>query len=159
MVSDRNSPATFFFPIVCQIFQSEVTSSVYDFDFFEGNMSENLEALQLNHNFHLIDSALVNSSGCPSCVDSILVDSLALYCNTDLEQAQPEATFEQKVAVLVARDGVEKKRQMDQNPQGETYAKLLSLDERLRGLAKLLSEDDKLTKWKDSVNAAPNMWW
>ncbi|MCJ8279283.1 MAG: hypothetical protein MJK14_04940 [Rivularia sp. ALOHA_DT_140] len=76
-----------------------------------------------------------------------------------LEQAQAEATFEQKVGVLVARDGVEKKRQMDQNPQGETYAKLLSLDERLRGMAKLLSEDDKLTKWKDSVNAAPNMWW
>ena len=76
-----------------------------------------------------------------------------------LEQAQPEATFEQKVAVLVARDGVEKKRQMDQNPQGETYAKLLLLDERLRGQAKLLSEGDEITKWKDSVNAAPNMWW
>lgn len=76
-----------------------------------------------------------------------------------LESVQLEANFEQKVAALVARDGVEKKRMMDQNPQGETYAKLLSLDERLRGLAKILSEDDKLTKWKDSVNAAPNMWW
>jgi len=76
-----------------------------------------------------------------------------------LEQAQAEATFEQKVAVLVARDGVEKKRQMDQNPQGETYAKLLLLDKRLRGLAESLNEDDELTEWKDSVNAAPNMWW
>jgi len=48
---------------------------------------------------------------------------------------------------------------MDQNHQGESYAKLLTLDKRLRGLAKLLNEDDELTEWKDSVNAASNIWW
>ena len=76
-----------------------------------------------------------------------------------LEEALPEATFEQKVAVLVARDAVEKKRQMDQNPQGGSYAQLLSLDARLKLQAKVLSEDDQLAQWKDSLSAAPNLWW
>ncbi|BBD60226.1 TPR repeat-containing protein [Nostoc sp. HK-01] len=76
-----------------------------------------------------------------------------------LEESPIQATFDQKVAVLVARDGVEKKRQMDQNPTGITYARLLSLDERLKAQVKVLSEDDELAQWKDSLNAPPNMWW
>ncbi len=76
-----------------------------------------------------------------------------------LEDTVPNSTFAQKVAVLVARDGVEKKKQMDQNPLGATYARLLSLDERLKAQAKILSEDDELAQWKDSLNAPPNMWW
>lgn len=76
-----------------------------------------------------------------------------------LEERKSQPTFDQKVAVLVARDGVEKKRQMDQNPIGASYGRLLSLDERLKAQAKILSEDDELAQWKDSLNAAPNMWW
>ncbi|BAZ39006.1 tetratricopeptide TPR_2 [Calothrix sp. NIES-4101] len=76
-----------------------------------------------------------------------------------LEQESLRPTFEQKVAVLAARDGVEKKKQMDQNPTSISYARLLSLDERLKAQAKILSEDDELAQWKDSLNAAPNMWW
>ncbi|MGK7927874.1 MAG: hypothetical protein AB4290_21995, partial [Spirulina sp.] len=76
-----------------------------------------------------------------------------------LEGASPQPSFEQIVATLIARDGVEKKRQIDQAPAGETYAKLISLDERLKAQAESIVRDDKLEEWKTSVNALPAQWW
>ncbi|MBD2454089.1 hypothetical protein H6G80_08350 [Nostoc sp. FACHB-87] len=105
---------------------------------------------------------MVHTNGQPSVSAKSQLDiALDVYEEAliALEEAPLQATFDQKVTVLVARDGVEKKRQIDQNPTGSSYARLLSLDERLKAQAKVLSEDDELAQWKDSLNAPPNMWW
>lgn len=77
----------------------------------------------------------------------------------ELEKQSPQASFEQIIATLIARDGVEKKRQMDQVLAGETYSKLIALDKRLKAQTPFIAKDDRLEEWKVSVNPTPNQWW
>ncbi|WP_204102460.1 MULTISPECIES: hypothetical protein [Spirulina sp. CCY15215] len=92
---------------------------------------------------------------------AVIDDAIAAYetALVALENASPDPSFEQIVATLIARDGVEKKRQMDQAPAGETYAKLISLDERLKAQREHIVRDGNLEEWKTSVNALPAQWW
>ncbi|MEM9539593.1 MAG: tetratricopeptide repeat protein [Cyanobacteria bacterium P01_E01_bin.42] len=92
---------------------------------------------------------------------ALIDDAIAAYETAliALESASPDPAFEQIVAALIARDGVEKKRQIDQAPVGATYAKLIGLDERLKAQAPHITGDDKLEEWKASVNATPAQWW
>ncbi|MBP0020657.1 MAG: tetratricopeptide repeat protein [Cyanobacteria bacterium SBLK] len=92
---------------------------------------------------------------------ALIDDAIAAYetATIALESASPAPSFEQIVAALIARDSVEKKRQMDQAPAGATYAKLIGLDERLKAQAPYIVRDDKLEEWKASVNPTPAQWW
>lgn len=92
---------------------------------------------------------------------AVIDDAIAAYekALVALESASPDPSFEQIVAALIARDGVEKKRQMDQAPAGETYAKLIRLDDRLKEQRENILRDGNLEEWKTSVNALPAQWW
>ncbi len=90
-----------------------------------------------------------------------LDDAIEIYGKAilALEEAAPNPTFEQIVEALVARDSIEKKKQMDQNPVGGTYAKLIELDARLKAMAETIANDDRLEDWKASINPPPTSWW
>ncbi|MBP0020658.1 MAG: tetratricopeptide repeat protein [Cyanobacteria bacterium SBLK] len=92
---------------------------------------------------------------------ALIDDAIAAYETAliALENAAPTPSFEEIVAALIARDGVEKKRQIDQAPAGATYAKLIALDDRLKAQSEAILRDDKLEEWKASVNPTPAQWW
>ncbi|MEM9539594.1 MAG: hypothetical protein AAGA60_08785 [Cyanobacteria bacterium P01_E01_bin.42] len=92
---------------------------------------------------------------------ALIDDAIAAYETAliALENAAPTPSFEEIVAALIARDGVEKKRQIDQAPAGATYAKLIALDDRLKAQSEAILREDKLAEWKASVNPTPAQWW
>ncbi|MBP0020660.1 MAG: hypothetical protein J7647_24280 [Cyanobacteria bacterium SBLK] len=92
---------------------------------------------------------------------AVIDDAIAAYetALVALEEGAPEPADEQIIAALIARDGVEKKRQMDQAPAGATYAKLIGLDQRLKAQQENINRIGNLEEWKASVNPTPAQWW
>ncbi len=67
--------------------------------------------------------------------------------------------FEHIVEVLVARDGVEKKRVEDENPSGKSIAKLIELDRRLKAQRQAIATQPELSEWKQNLNIPSTNWW
>lgn len=76
-----------------------------------------------------------------------------------LEDAAPKPSFEEIVEALVARDALEKTRQIEQTPPAESIAKIIQLDSRLKEQALFVASNEKFPEWKKSVNAPSTSWW
>jgi tetratricopeptide (TPR) repeat protein len=68
-----------------------------------------------------------------------------------------EPSFQEIVEALVARDVVEKKRLEDQNPSGESIAKLIGFDKRLKAQSKAIAKNKDLDEAKKFLSQ--DTWW
>ena len=90
-----------------------------------------------------------------------LDELIACYATalTELESASPHPSLEQIVAVLVARDAIEKTRAAKRNLTGESITTLIRLDSRLKAQAQVISTNKSLSEWKEHMSIPPTHWW
>lgn len=76
-----------------------------------------------------------------------------------LEDAAPNPSLEQVLEVLKARDAVKTARGDDTHASGESLAKLIELDNRLKKQGKTIAAQNRLANCRQSLEAPKAAWW
>lgn len=76
----------------------------------------------------------------------------------DLEQAKPQPSDQQVLAVLLARDAVEQALSTKTRTASASITHLIQLDERLQAQARTIAAVD-LARWRDSLHPPESAWW
>ncbi|NES80644.1 MAG: tetratricopeptide repeat protein [Moorea sp. SIO2B7] len=76
-----------------------------------------------------------------------------------IEQIKSKSSEQQVLEVLVARDTVEIALTAETQPNIESIANLLALDERLKNQTEAIATSGKLEKWRESLHPPESAWW